>query len=201
MSTPVQDIVIRKGKTFSLVLRWESTPFLYKAITAVAKTAPVRITALAHGLPNGWRAAVTSVVGMRQLNAKNTPPRSTDFNKITVIGVDTIDINTIDAALFSTYTSGGYLVAYTPVSLAGYTARMQIRPTAEDTATPLVSLVSPTDIVLDDTDKTITITISATATAAYTFLAGVYDLELVTAGGVVTALLGGNVAVESEVTK
>jgi hypothetical protein len=61
--------------------------------------------------------------------------------------------------------------------------------------------VSPTDIVLDDTAKTITVTISAADTAAYDFTTGVYDLELVSSGGVVTQLLAGNVTVGSEVTR
>ena len=77
---------------------------------------------------------------------------------------------------------------------------MQIRATAEATTT-LASLVSPTDITLDDTNHTITVLISATATAAYTFTSGVYDLELASSGGVVTRLLEGNVTVESEVTR
>ena len=201
MSSPTQDITIVKGATFSRVLRWESTPFVYKAITAVTKAAPVSITAATHGLVTGWRAAVISTGGMRELAAKNWPLRATDFHKVTVVDPNTITINDISSIDFTAFTSGGSLVYYTPVSLSGYTARMQIRPTAEDTATPLVSLVSPTDIVLDDTTKTITISISAAVTAAYTFLSGVYDLELVSASSVVTKLLSGNVTVESEVTK
>jgi hypothetical protein len=51
---------------------------------------------------------------------------------------------------------------------------------------------------LDDTAKTITITISATVTAAFTFLTGVYELEI-TISGVVTQLLRGSVTVVEEV--
>lgn len=201
MSTPAQDIVIAKGSTFSQVLRYETTPFVYKLITAITKAAPVSITAAAHGAPDGWRVAVISAGGMREVNAKNTPPRATDFHKATVTDPNTITLNDVNSSDFTDYTSGGYVMYYTPVSLAGYTARMQIRPTAEDTATPLASLVSPTDIVLDDTLKTITVSISATATAAYTFTTGVYDLELVSGAGVVTKLLSGSVSVLPEVTK
>ena len=201
MSSPTQDITIVKGATFSRVLRWESAPFVYKAITAITKAAPVSITATAHGVPDGWRVAIVSVQGMRQINAKNAPPRATDFHKATKTSADVIALNDVNSSEYDAWTSGGYIMYYTPVSLSGYTARMQIRPTAEDTATPLVSLVSPTDIVLDDTTKTISITIAASVTAAYTFLSGVYDLELVSAGSVVTKLLSGNVTVEAEVTK
>ena len=201
MSSPTQDITIVKGATFSRVLRWESTPFVYKAITAITKAAPVSITSTAHGVPDGWRVAIVSVQGMRQINAKNTPPRATDFHKATKTSADVIALNDVNSSEYDAWTSGGYIMYYTPVSLAGVTARMQIRATAESTTT-LASLVSPTDIALDDTARTITVTISATATAAYTFTVGVYDLELVvTATGVVTKLLSGNIVVLPEVTR
>lgn len=194
------DLVIRKGESFSRVLRWESLPFITTPITAISKAAPVAITSTTHGLKAGWRAAVTGVLGMRQINAKQFPPRASDMHKVTVSDANIITFNDVSSAEYSTYTSGGYLVSYTPVSLASFTARMMIRDTVDATTT-LDSLVSPTDIVLDDTNHTITITISATDTAAYTFTDAVYDLELVSASGVVTRLLEGNVTVLSEVTR
>ena len=195
------DIVIVKGSTFSRILRWEALPFVYTPITAISKAAPAVVTAAGHGLVTGWRAAVLSAGGMRQINAKNMPPRAIDFHKATNVSSSQINFNDIDSSEFSTYTSGGFLCSYTPVSLSGFSARMKIRATAVDT-TVLASLVSPTDIVLDNTNHTITVTISATATAAYTFSEGVYDLELVSgdATPVVTKLLSGNVHVADEVT-
>lgn len=195
------DIVIQKGSTFSRIIRWETAPYTYSAITAVTKAGPVAITAAAHGLRDGWRAAVSSVGGMRQLNAKAFPPRGTDFHRATRVDANTVTLNDVDSTVYTTYTSGGYLVAYTPQSLAGYTARMQVRATVAATGTPLVSLVSPTDIALDDTEHTITITISATATAAYTFASGVYSLEMVSGAGVVTQLQAGAVTITDEVTR
>ena len=55
-------------------------------------------------------------------------------------------------------------------------------------------------IALDDGGKVIEISITAAQTEALTKSAGVYDLELVSPGGVVTALLEGAVSVASEVT-
>lgn len=87
------------------------------------------------------------------------------------------------------------------VDLTGYTARMQIRPTIES-STVLVSLTTENGgIALGGTAGTITLTITATATAAFTWTEGVYDLELVSAGGVVTRLLKGAVTVTPEVTR
>jgi hypothetical protein len=199
----VTDITIQKGSTFSRVLRWESAPFISTPITAIARATPAVITAASHGLVTGWRAAVVSAGGMRQINAKSFPPRSTDFHKVTYVSATQVSLNDVDSSNFTLYTSGGFLVSYTPVSLASFTARMQIRATVETADPPLVSLVSPTDIVLDDTNHTITVTISAAVTAAYTFSTGVYDLELVSgdATPVVTKLLSGNVIVLPEVTR
>ncbi len=201
MTAAIKDITITKGDTFSLVLRWEVLPFIYKAITAITKAAPASITATSHGLVDGWRAAVVSVVGMREINAANKPPRSTDFHKVTFVDANTVTLNDVNSALYTTYTSGGFLQYYTPQSLASYTARMQIRPTAADTATPLVSLTDSSGITLSDAAKTITITITAAVTAALTATAAVYDLELVSPTGVVTKLIQGNVTIASEVTK
>ena len=198
------DLTIIKGKTFIRTVRWETEPLIYKAITAITKAAPVAITAVGHGLVDGWRAAVVSAGGMRQINAKNWPLRLTDFHKITKTGNDTLTFNDTSSLDYTTYTSGGSLVYYTPSNLSGYTARMMVRATADAADPALVSLTSPSGgIVIDNTAKTITITIAATLTAAYTFSEGVYDLELVSgdATPVVTLLLAGNVFVTDEVTK
>ena len=197
------DLTIIKGSTFSLVetLSLETLPLVYKPITAITNAGPVAITATGHGLATGWRAAVFAAGGMRQINAKQWPPRSTDFHLVTESTVDVITFNDTDSENFTAYTSGGSLVYWTPLSIATCTARMMIRATALAADPPLVSLASPTDITLDDTNHVITIVIAATVTAAYTFAAGVYDLELVTAGGVVTKLLSGNVTVADEVTR
>jgi hypothetical protein len=197
------DLTILKGKTFSRVLRWETEPLVYKAITAITKAAPVAITSTSHGLVDGWRAAVVSAGGMRQINAKNWPLRTTDFHKITKTGDNGITLNDVNSLSYTTYTSGGSLVYYTPTTLTGYTARMQIRATADST-TVLESLTSAAgDIVISDAAKTITITISAADTAAYDFDEGVYDFEMVSSDGtpVVTQLLTGNVYVVDEVTR
>lgn len=198
------DISIQKGSTFSYTLRWEAPPFIYKPITAITKAAPVSITASSHGFVDGWRVAVQSVLGMREINAKNKPPRATDFHKLTYVDANTIALNDTDSSGFTAYTSGGYLVGYTPINMAGFTARMQIRSTAEATGVPLLELTTENGrIAIDNTARTITLTVSATDTAALTFSAGVYDLELVSgdATPVVTKLLSGNIAVADEVTR
>jgi len=198
------DLTIIKGKTFSRILRWESAPLIYKAITAVTKAGPVAITAASHGIVNGWRVAVVSVGGMRELKATNWPLRPGDFHKATYVDANGITLNDVNSTEYTAYTSGGFLVYNTAVSLASFTARMQVRATDVATGAALIDLTSTAgDNVINDTAKTITITISAVATAALTFSAGVYDLELASGAAtpVVTRLLSGNIFVGEEVTR
>ena len=170
-----KDLSLVQGKTFSLVLRWETEPIVYKTITAIQQTAPARLTVTGHAIPDGWRCAVTNVKGMTEINAEANALRDKDYNPITVIDANTVEINAINAAGFRAYTSGGVLQFNTPVDLTGYTARMDIKDKVGGTV--LKSLVSPTDITLNTATSTITLTISATDTAAFTWKKGVYDLE------------------------
>ena len=194
-----KNLTFNQGKTFSLALRWETGPINYKAITAITQTAPARVTAPSHGIPDGWRVAIVSVKGMTQINAENAPPRPKDHHKATVVDSNTIEFNDINAAEFKAYQSGGYLQFNTPVSMVGMTARMSVKDKAG--GTQLLSLTTEDDrIVIDDAAKTITLNLSAADTALITWKRGVYDLELVSADGEVTGLLSGEVTVTQEVT-
>ena len=198
MSTQ-SDLTIKQGKTFRHVIRWETTPIVYKAISAISKSAPVSLAVTGHGMPDGWNAAIVSVQGMTQINAQNTPPKESDYHKSTVIDGNTIEFNDINAADYSTYRSGGYLQYNTPKDLAGYSARMSIKTKVGGTELESFNSTAE-DIVIDNTDKTITILISATDTAAMTWTNGEYELEMVDANGEVTQLLTGRVTVEREIT-
>ena len=85
------------------------------------------------------------------------------------------------------------------INLTGYTARMMVRESVDASAT-LLSLTDSSGITLGGTAGTIAILISAASTAAMT-KGGVYDLELVSGGGIVTRLLQGNVILSKEVTR
>src|SRR3990167_2191069 len=197
---------ITKGKTFQRIIRLESLPLVYKAITAITKAGPVAITSAGHGLVEGWRAAVISVGGMRQINAPSWSarasrwvPRGSDFHKVTFSSSSIILLNDVNSAEYDTYTSGGYLVYYTQVSLASAEARFQVRATA-DATTALVSKDKTGGIAIDNTAKTITLTLTAADTAAYTFTSGVYELEFENSAGVVYQIRTGDITVEEEVT-
>lgn len=198
------NLEICKGATFTRVLRWESSTVLFRAITGITKAAPPVITAVGHGLPDGWRAAITGVLGMTQINAANNPPKNAQYVKAKILTADTVSLSAVDASSFSTYTSGGVLRYNQPVDLAGYTARVHFRDSVASATILLALTTENAGILLDNVLKTITMTISATATAAITWTAAVYDgLELVSPGpdGVVTRLLKGAVSVDEEGTR
>lgn len=193
------DLTIRRGETFTRVVRWEAMPVVFKAISGITQAAPAVVTANGHGIPDGWRVAIVSVKGMTQINAESDPPTAADYHKVKVLTANTLQLEGVNTSLFKPYTSGGYLQFNTPVDLSGCTARMQIKDKVGGTV--LKSLTTENGgITLDNTLKTITINISAADAAAFTWTKAVYDLEMVSTGGVVTALLEGTVKVTPEVT-
>ena len=196
MSEPLKII---KGKTFELVLRWEDLPLVYVPITGITRVGGAVVTAVGHNLPDGWRVAIVSAGGMREINAKNWPLQENDFHTATVLTANTIALNDVNSTDFRAWTSGGYVVYYTPVSLSGATAAFQIREDIDDEAA-VVSLTQASGITLNDTLKTITITLAATATDDYDFETGEAELEI-TKSGVVTQLLRRSVIVEDEVVR
>lgn len=200
MAATRANLVIEQGKTFTQVVRWEVEPYVTAAISSMTKASPVVInTTSAHGLVNGWNVAVVDAKGMTELNADHNPPRGRDFRRVTVVDNDTVSFNGISSAGFRTYTTGGYLQWLTPKDMTGFTARMSIKDYVGGTV--LLSLTTENSrIALDNTAKTITLTLAATDTDDLTWTSGVYDLEMVSGSGEVTALLSGRITVQQEVT-
>ena len=186
-----KDLAIRKGATFAQTLRWEAPPIVWKPITAISLTAPVRLTVPAHGCPPNWRVNVSCNKSMREMDGAK--------GLATVIDADTIEINTINASGFKPYKGDGYLSYNTPVDMTAMTARKSIKDKVGGSELLRLSTLDGT-IVLDEATCTITITLPATVTAALTWKGGVYDLELEAIDGTVTCLLAGKVKVTDEVT-
>lgn len=194
-----KDLEIWQGKTFPHLLRWEAPPYIYKPITGVQLVAPVRIACVGHGLVTGWRAAVVSVKGTTELNAKASPPDlDTDFRQVTVVDADTVEINTVNAADFKAYISGGYLQYLTPVDMTGFTARLVIKNKVG--GTEILRLTTEDGgITINNSAHTIALYISAAATALLAKGKGTYELEMVSATGIVTPLMYGAVTIKQEV--
>jgi hypothetical protein len=189
-----QDFCVGAGETFQPVIRWSTDVLGSKAITAISQAAPAVVTATAHGIPDGWQVAVVSAKGMTQINAREFPPRGADWQKGTVLTVDTIQLNKVNSADFAAYTSGGFIVFNTPVSLAGATGIFTIRD-APLAGTVLATLTSSpaAGLTLNDTAKTIT---PVLATAALTWTVGYYDLEITDSTGRVWQVLDGTITID-----
>ncbi len=189
------DITIRQGSTFDKKINWYGGGKIVREIEAVTVGCPTRITITAHGLPAGADTPVYihDVKGAKDLNTGNTPVLAT------YVDADNFDVDTPTRG--DTYKADtGCIFYYAPKALSGWTARMDIREDIDDAAT-LVSLTSPSDIVINTTTAEIQMLISATVTAALDFDGGVYDLELEDGSGNVTPLIAGNVAFIKEVTR
>lgn len=195
MTLPTKmNLKVIQGSTFTETFRWESATKVYKPITAVTNAAPMVVTAVGHGMPIGWRAKITNVGGMKEINSTST------YHIATGITNDTCTFNSINAVGYSTYTTGGILEYNAPTSLTGVTARMQIRDKITSTTTLDELTTENGKIVIDDVLKTITILLSATVTQAYTFKSAVYSMELVS-GAVVTPFINGTITLDTEITR
>lgn len=204
-SIDTNNLTILQGKTFHQVFMWESKPIVRKPITAISLAGGSPALAVTgHGALNGQRVVVMGAKGMPQINCQNQTPRKSDYTEATVLDADTIELNAINpyddtGRVWPAYTTGGFLQYNTLPSLAGFTARMDIKDRVG--GTELFSLTTENArIVIDTAAKTILLTIIATDTEAMTFKKGVYDLEMVSASGVVTAISTGTITVSREVT-
>jgi hypothetical protein len=88
-----------------------------------------------------------------------------------------------------------------PINLTGYVARMQVRPGVCSPDVIVELTTANGRITLGGSTGTIDLEIPATVTAAITDGCGVYDLELESSDGTVTAILAGAVTFEREVTR
>jgi hypothetical protein len=186
---------IYQGSTFRETFRWESALKTYLPITAITKTAPPIINCTGTLPPIGWRARVTGVVGMKEINSDEYRlVTETDF------GLGRVIFNSINATAYNTYTSGGILEYNTPIDLTGYTGRLQIRPTVTSSTVLLELTTQNGGILIDNNLKTITVLITAQQTQELSFASAVYSLELVR-GTEVTVFSAGNVGLVQEVTR
>lgn len=88
------------------------------------------------------------------------------------------------------------------VDLTGCTARMQVRKNPSDSVI-LESLTTSNGklVITEPTNGKLEIRIPADTSTAYTFLCGVYDLEIVFANGTVTRIIEGDFVAVPEVTR
>jgi hypothetical protein len=190
---------IYEGSTFQETFRWESQTKSYAQISAISKAAPCVITTSSvHSCPVNWRVRVTGVGGMKEINTVGDD----QYYLVTAKTSNTVTLNQINSANYTTYTSGGILEWNTPIDLTGYTAQMQIRETLDSTNfIHELTSASGGGISIDTTDYTITINIPANVTRNFDFATAVYSLELTNSSGAVTTFVTGNLTLVKEITR
>lgn len=206
MTCGTKDLTLVAGTSFSLVLRWESAPILRKAITGISvATGAPRITIAGHGIPDGWRVAITGVKGMTDLNAEDsTRLRDSDYHQATVLDANTIELNDVNGADFKLWTSGGIVQWNTPVSLAGFTGRLRVEDRHGGTvlASNLVAdaPLNTLSLLIDTSLYTVTLVFPSNATTALAGKNGEWEAEMASgdATPVVTQLLRGIISVGKE---
>lgn len=189
------NLEIPQGRTFSKVLRWGQPRLAYRQISAATRAAPCVLSVTGHGIPDGYLFKISDVRGMTELNSDER------LYAATVLGPDQIELNDVNASSFTAYSGGGVITYNLPVDLTGYTAEMQVRASVTS-AEPLLTLSTTNGgIVIDPVANTITLQATAMQTAGITWESGVYDVEMRSAGGIVTALAAGAVKVIKEITR
>lgn len=114
-----------------------------------------------------------------------------------MISPGTYNITAYQGATFNFVAT--WTIGASPVNLEGYTARMQVRRTVDDTDAVL-SLTNLSGITLGGEAGTIAVEVSANEMENISGARYVYDLEL-DSGEEVTRLLQGTFTVQAEVTR
>jgi hypothetical protein len=189
---------IYQGATFQETFRWESETKVYVPISGIAKSAPCVITTTTpHDLPVGWRFRVVGAGGMKEINSVGDDAY---YLSTATPTTTTIEINQTNSLGYTAYTSGGVVEYNQPVPLTGLQARMQIRETVDSTTVIHEATTQNSQIVLDQTGKTIQITLLANVTQTFNFPTAVYSLELYNGNNVIP-FISGNLTLVQEVTR
>ena len=176
-------LTIRKGSAENIPIRLEQSGWSYASISAVLQTAPLRVTAPGHGIPDGWRVAIMNVKAVGDFGAANNPPKDKELHTVTVIDADTVEFNAINGAAFRAHTGGGQLAWHTPVDLNLYVgARMNVR---DKVGGALVAnwTTDTNELERDVANDTLWLRLDDLVTETLTAKTKVFDIELIRTGG------------------
>lgn len=176
------NLTIRRGATNVVPIRIESSRWQYASISSVAQSAPLRITAPGHGIPDGWRVAIMNVKAVGGIAAANNPPKDAELHAVTVIDADTIEFNEINGAAFRAYVSGGQLAYREPLDLAPYNgARIDVK--GKINGESLLHLAEGAGLRLDSTERAVWFEPTVEQSMTLPAKNYVFDIELLRTGG------------------
>lgn len=180
---------IARGATYRDTRRFMQPRREYRPISAIAQTAPLRLTAPGHGLDGDWLAWIAGASGFPNLNRE---PGRQAAHRVEVIDADTLEINSLSGVGLNP--SGGQVIYQPPVDLTGATARLEIRE-REEGGSVLLALASGAGIS-PGAPGTLVVEIAAADTAAITWTSGWYHLDITFPDGTVSRFFRGPVTVE-----
>lgn len=203
MTIETLDLVIVQGDDFTDEIIPTEDYFVWKTITAISRAAPVLVTSAAHGIVNNLPFTIESVGGMTEINTDqdtglcaNGQPEYFASN----ITANTVEINDVNSLGFTVYTSGGVLKYKPAIDLTGYSARLKAKYDYNDTVAIIDASTVNGKLVINTTTKRIAFALSAAITSVYDFDRLVYDLELVSASGIVVKTIRGGMTLLRQVT-
>lgn len=179
---------IRRGASEDIPIRIESDRLVYVAITGIANSSPIRITAPAHGCPDGWRAMVQAAVGMAEINTPWDGVTDDAFRTATFVDINNVEFNGVNAATFGTWTSGGQLVYREPLDLSPFVeARMDVKASVSG---PVLATYRHTagNLLIDTAAHALRLKPSVSETLDLSAGKRFFDIELVRADGSVLAV-------------
>lgn len=174
---------VRRGSAEDIPIRIETGRWSYAGITAIGQTAPLRVTAPGHGVPDNWAVALMNVRAVGPFAAANNPPKPSDMHLATRVDADTVEFNVINGAGFRAFSGGGQLAWRVPLDLTLYVgARMNVRDRVGGTL--LANYTTDNGkLQLDPINEALWLRLKETDTAALTAKPKVFDIELIRGGG------------------
>lgn len=187
MILPTLLLTVRIGAANDIPIRVESDTLTYATITGMSKSAPLRITAPSHGLPNGWRACVQNAIGMTEINV-NDPIRDGDLRRVLKVDANTIDFPGVNASGWRTWTSGGQVAYYAPYDLSGFSsARMDVKDAIDGSALASFSTSAGT-LQIDSQNQVLWLHLTVAQASALPAGNHLFDIELVPVSGAIVAV-------------
>jgi len=173
-------LTIRRGASEDIPIRVESDVLVYKSITDIDATAPIRITAVAHGMKDGWRAAIMNS-GVPEIDIAWDDPIDDALRRITLIDANTVEFNDVNGISFTPYVSGGQLVYREPLDLSQFVdARMNVKSSISG---PVLATYKHTtgELLIDLVTDSLRLTLDTTDTSALAAGKRYFDIEMVRA--------------------
>ena len=118
-------LTLTRGRDYSFSITCTTGRVIYRPVTAIEKSAPVRLTVPTHGLLPRW--AVTPIG-----RAGSTPLLLVGPQFATIIDADTVELNGRHSLDWQDYVDGAQLAYNEPLSLASYTATLKVYQQVND---------------------------------------------------------------------